>query len=669
MTSCDADVAVAVAAASTAVANKAQKLLNTIDIPIAQQASALSLRIQRQCKTPAEAVELLRYYSLRTTTTPDGNNENSCNLLDWEEALFATLQLCGKTKDYQQAIRIVEEYCPRSDRCRSLAIVICGRCQQIEAALNLLQQQQLTLSSSSSSSSLSTTTLISTPAPYNAAIAACGTNRAWKEALEIVYMKMPRSFVTSLTCNAVLMALVKCRQSVETLTFLRQGFDDLKVARDRRSYHHAIAVLLSQGKLNEAVELVETEMIIEGQTNIDAMPNQETYDRLISTLSTKCRDLAKEIENNNEEKTFMDNFNATVEQSLQQQLDHYSSLLQQVRQSAANVTSIAANKTSKKRKRSNDAETELLPSDGKRATYPTDWGFCRWKLPKWGKGKTAFWKLGILTSSNDSSGNNSSSDNDNNSIIVGLHPNRNPSKNGIQLWLFRECKDDGSNNDKLEKLGFLLMINTPDYDNTTRDKGSTAFVGSSQFLGVKVTDEARREGLAKIFVALWLQCCLDANLRPTTGRMNKPLLCLVLQHTFQFVPVELSGGVQAKILPRPSCTQGNNNNNDSSVVRLTTASAAVRNLAGVFSPRDMQEQNIELLATSAVSEEDRKRSRTIVVGGILKAPENLEDPVTAVLQDRWRLSPEIMTSDSAPVSAAAASNQNSLTMTSLFLGV
>ena len=138
--------------------------------------------------------------------------------------------------------------------------------------------------------------------------------------------------------------------------------------------------------------------------------------------------------------------------------------------------------------------------------------------------------------------------------------------------------------------------------------------------------------LIKLFLAIWLHCCLQANLRPVTGKMNKPLLCLILQHAFQFTPIEASGGVRALLLPS---VEGKDR-----VVRLTTASTTVKNLAGVLTPRDVQEQNVQLVSPTEAAGEV---GRPIDVGGLLKAPskEVLEKAIQTVLQDKWKLSSEI----------------------------
>ena len=155
--------------------------------------------------------------------------------------------------------------------------------------------------------------------------------------------------------------------------------------------------------------------------------------------------------------------------------------------------------------------------------------------------------------------------------------------------------------------------------------------------------------------------------------MNKPLLCLVLQHSFNFTPVELSGGVRAKLLPPSENSNSDDNGIDADntrVVRLTTASSAVKNLAGALTPRDIQEQNIQLVAPSSVTKREHEKGRPIDVGGLLQAPDELEDSINAILQDRWNLSPDVLTiSRPGPAGSRASTDEKPLTMARLFLGL
>ncbi|CAB9512361.1 expressed unknown protein [Seminavis robusta] len=620
------------------------------EIPISQQSSILAHRIQASCKTVAQAMEWMDQQRPAATTTRTE--------AEWEDAWIAVVQVCAKHRNWQQAVDICQNRIPASEQCRSMAISICGRCQQITAALQLLLDTPHCVS-------------ITTPAPYNAAIAACGTNRAWKEALDIIYDRMPRSMVTSLSANAVLTALAKSHRGTEALQFLKEGFDTLGVARDRISYHHTMAALMGQGHLDDAVQLVLTDM----QLDKDVQPNQETFDRLYGAVVSK-RGSTKDDD---------------------AQREHYDKLLDQLQQAAQQVDPEENDKSARKKKKrkhcsedtnttttqpsNNDKrpKTTIIPQSQSPQPRNHDiWNFCKWELPKRGKGKTSFWHLGTITSNDNDNDNNN-----NDTILVGLHPNRNPSKNGIQLWFFREDNNPSRRRPR-QKIGFLLMINTPGYQQHQNDDNDSSTMGKSQLLGLKVTEDGdRRKGWAKIFLAIWLQCCVDANLQPCTGKMNKPLLCLVLQHSFHFTPVPLSGGVRARILP-PS-------GDDTSVVRLTTDSSSVKNLAGALTPRDVQEQNIQLVAPTDVVVVESSGGRVIEVGGLLQPPAcklELQESIDGVLgKNQWELTAGII--KAGDDTATAGSNNNAeggeqrtshndnvkqngaapLTMSRLFLGV
>ena len=110
-------------------------------------------------------------------------------------------------------------------------------------------------------------------------------------------------------------------------------------------------------------------------------------------------------------------------------------------------------------------------------------------------------------------------------LTVGVRPNRNPAKNGIQLLFFENVL----NNETTwvhNKLGYLLMQNTNK---------------QSSLLGMFLKPSGRGNGLAKYFLSVWIKFCLDASIRPVTGIIRKPLLSLILQHSFGFIPIKYSG--------------------------------------------------------------------------------------------------------------------------------
>jgi PPR repeat len=158
-------------------------------------------------------------------------------------------------------------------------------------------------------------------------------------------------------------------------------------------------------------------------------------------------------------------------------------------------------------------------------------------------------------------------------FTVALQPNRNPSKNGIKLLLY---SSDALNT---TKVGYLIMIN----------RLETSHVGTSTLLGVYLDPLFRQCGLSKIMIAIWLALCHHANAVPRTGVMNKPLLALVLQHTFQFIPENCAknstttgGGVTVEISPGVNASIG-------------LYSSNMKCLQGAFSLRDMKRENIVFL--------------------------------------------------------------------------
>jgi len=165
-------------------------------------------------------------------------------------------------------------------------------------------------------------------------------------------------------------------------------------------------------------------------------------------------------------------------------------------------------------------------------------------------------------------------------VTVALQPHRNPSKNGIKLLFFVA---DQKTKEPI-KVGFLLMINSP-------EPGT----GTSKFLGMFLDPSLRGGGLSKICLAIWMHFCLEAKIKPVTGIMNKPLLCLVLQHKFGWVPIDKRQGVDAEI----------STGDGGSVVLY---SSRTRSLLGAFSPSDLKHQNIVL---SQVPPDPRGRTTRI----------------------------------------------------------
>jgi hypothetical protein len=179
------------------------------------------------------------------------------------------------------------------------------------------------------------------------------------------------------------------------------------------------------------------------------------------------------------------------------------------------------------------------------------YSFQHWEgLKKVGNGKEAHWEVATYVPLN---------------ITVGVQPNRNPAKNGIQLLFYENYCEDGRW--ERRKLGFLLMKNSNNH---------------SSLLGMFLEGQRRGKGVAKVCLAMWQWFCLKASVTPTTGVINKPLLSLLLQYRFGFVPRK--GGVVVEL------TQDADNPE-----ALLLYAPSRKSLRGSFSPWDLQNQNIRLL--------------------------------------------------------------------------
>jgi len=227
------------------------------------------------------------------------------------------------------------------------------------------------------------------------------------------------------------------------------------------------------------------------------------------------------------------------------------------------------------------------------------WGsqFQHWTgLTKIGKGKDAYWEIASIELPGS------------NRIVVGVHPHRNPSKNGIQLLFYEDLVNNGGGQDTThrKKLGYLLMQN-----NAKRE---------SCLLGMFLQGQRRGQGLSKVCLAVWFWLCLQADVLPTTGIINKPLLALLLEDRFGMVPND-KGGVLMELTSDPD---------DPEYVQLYAPSR--KNLWGVFSSCDVQHQKLRLL-----KERPQVRGRMITVGAAFELDPGrigeLEDKVQAVLPE------------------------------------
>ena len=195
-------------------------------------------------------------------------------------------------------------------------------------------------------------------------------------------------------------------------------------------------------------------------------------------------------------------------------------------------------------------------------------------------------------------------------FIVALQPHRNPIKNGIKILLYKnhDTDDDGNNSTTATgatKVGYLLMINHPasHIDVPTSNEASCVTHGTSTLLGVYLDPLYRRGGLSKIIIAIWLQLCTKAQAIPRTGVMNKPLLALVLQHTFHFVPEVTTGNngvnVEVSLVTNSTVDAVSPSGSAASPSTIGIYSSNIKCLQGVFSLRDIRRENIQLLREPA----------------------------------------------------------------------
>lgn len=498
-----------------------------------------------------------------------------------ETILAEALNRCAIFKNASAALQILM-YRPGSELCRARAISICGSCGKLSDALQLLspQEEERQEQEQNNTSKKDTTTrknkkkaLLVTAGPYNAAIAACGNAKHWQGALDVLDT-MPQQLVTSITINAVLTALGKERRGVEALQLIRSMQNKWNIIPDRISYHTTLTALLGNHQIEESCLLVR-EMAQSGRPEI--MPNKETSNRISSAVAGKEAARALVVAILGDE-------------------------LMDMQQTRPPTTTNAPSSSSSSPAATTPTTTTQVPRE-----FGT---FQKWELPKHGRGKSAYWKIGQL-----------SMEGEEHPIIVGLSPNRNPAANGLRIHFYRQkppstlSSSSTSTSSSLlvkdQKLGFLLMINSITNDNHV--------LPTSQFLGQCVAQDERGHGWAKIWIAIWLQLCLDAGIVPRTGHMHKPLLCLVLQQSFGMQPN--NGGVDVELSPGTT----------PNTVRLYSSSRA---LAGVFSQLDLRKQNIELSNYPS-----HPRGREIVVATSFESPgeQILRDKVDRVLRNRWTM--------------------------------
>ena len=201
-----------------------------------------------------------------------------------------------------------------------------------------------------------------------------------------------------------------------------------------------------------------------------------------------------------------------------------------------------------------------------------------WQLPTRVKkpGQAVYWVLGQYShhEPNDSSLN----DRDGINWTVAVQFHRHSRAHGLQLQILQ--------NDT--KVAHLILKTTAAV--SEKKACNDAENRTSCLLGLFIDPKYRRHKWTRQILGLWIHLCNEANLPPPqTDVMRKPLLCLVLQHQFQFRPISREG-VVLDIFP-----------GSSDKIRVYSPNKC---LDGVFSPR--QKQDLELLSMRPQGEEGRR---------------------------------------------------------------
>jgi pentatricopeptide repeat protein len=471
----------------------------------------------------------------------DGHKRNQQH--DKHLVVVEALRVCGKVKRPDVALQLYQKY--PSDTTRTMTISVLGYCQQHLTAMKLLGCNDTGDDGYPPACSVAT---------YNAAIAACGKAKDWKRAMFVYREEMPRHFISTLTINALLTVLANCRQGTQALDILRReqpsisnsitSQDIVVPLVDGVSYQLVISALVRSDELHTACS------VLEDLTRRKEQAKQKNRPLLSPKITIQ---LAESI------------FELVVAAYCKRSNWNGVQLVQRLRHQYFGRESHVLDNNS-------DAvsNSSLLEIQGK-------YHFPHWTgLEKVGKGKESFFLLGRYEPMN---------------ITIGVNPHRNARKNGMQLLFFQNLVDRDEDWTR-KKIGYLLM------QNSVEER-------SSSLLGVYLKPGQRGQGIAKLCIAVWIWFCLKANIVPATGIIQKPLLALILQHTFDFVPRQ--GGVPVELSRDPI---------DTTAVVLYSPSR--RSLEGALSPWDLEYQNIKI-----VSQAPEVRGRAVRICSKFGPPSDL----------------------------------------------
>jgi hypothetical protein len=364
----------------------------------------------------------------------------------------------------------------------------------------------------------------------NAALAALARDKDWVLARTVLFHHA--SLVTTMSCNIVLLAMERAQQGTAAIELLEQMLRPEETLLylpkpDRSSYHHVMRAIVGRDNNNNVSAVDDAYQLMVRMQNscYPIIPNNETFD------------------------IFATSYGRRGDWTL-------VGLVDNLRLGGSNSSHVFP-----------DPETyrATTKTDRRRPSSTMHWNSSALGLKQAGSGKEAWWEIATYI--------NTGATTRTIQLVVALQPHRNPSKNGIKILLLDNDDSDAIRcHDKKprKKAGFLLMVNRRN-DNT------------STMIGVYIRPDLRRLGLSKTILSIWLDLCQQAGLTAKTGVINKPLLALVLEHTFGFSPQP--GGVMIEVVPGSSSSNG----------KVALYAPSIKSMEGVFSSWDLKRENIELL--------------------------------------------------------------------------
>lgn len=424
--------------------------------------------------------------------------------------------------------------------------------------------------------------------PYLAALQVCGKAKRHDVAIDLC-----RQMPNSESCRALAISVCgRCGEYKQALKLLKEGKH--RNRKSIQSYNAAIAACGHSHAWKEALNVLESMPL--------SLVNTFTCNAVLTALAKSKRgkeafDLLKRMKSREysnatpDRNTYDHVINALLRQ---QKLDRAHTVFCEMKQHPDTFPKdgtfellITAFGKRKKWDMAHALERERLEQgttqqdDSKDGLEMSSFNF--WDMEsmvKVGRGKYARWEFGTLLKNGKE-------------LAFAVHPHRNPAKNGISIFLVDNSGDNPV------KLGYVIMINS-------------ASANTSTLLGVFVDPKQRKEGYSKIFLALWFKLCLHAKIQPRTGIINKPLLALVLQHTFGCIPQEGAGN-DAELSP----------GKDEGTIVLYSSCA--KDLQGAFSPKDIKREGLEF-----TSKPTKPRGRKVTVGTSFSPPKDEEALTRAI---------------------------------------